>query len=314
MEIPNIFLKEIALTTGESVALKFHQLKRMEENNQEWITKLETLSEETTRGLLEDFAARHDYEIKLVTMPYIPKSTERGKGDKDNIVSLKRIGGGKRKVACLYDTIDGTWNEKAGQRFTVSSMLAFTNETLEELPELFYIKDFNLGVIAPHHGEGLYYAIRDRNPTFKEYTNRKDNVLEEPLILTKETNPKKVRCMIDLFTVQDEKMHDNAVDAIIPIIKEWGDFGRYYGSGVELMAMLGRSNTESAYGGYVGAHQKLDNLIAPQIILEAAGAKISDWNGNDISNRRLDERINVAMAANETLHEALLKHLRYKEI
>ena len=185
--------------------------------------------------------------------------------------------------------------------------MAFT-DPLEFTREVYSINDFTVGLIAPHHLEGQYYAIKGIRPRFIHYSTKTD----ESLNITKQTEPKKIRFFMDLFTAQSPEVHASAVDAVVPVMKEWIDFGRYYGSGVEFMSLFGRSNTEPAYGAYIGAQQKVDNILAPSLLLSQAGAIVSDWNGNSIEDSKLKDRVNIVIAANSILHENLILHLKGK--
>ena len=299
-------LAEFAVSIGESVAKAASRLRRTTETNQKWENKVGFLLDQKIRRLLENSARKNNYQIYAVSMPYVAETIEMGKG-KDHL-NIRIIGNGKKKVACLYDVIDGTWNETAGLKFSVSTILAFTKEISGKLPGKFSINDFTVGVVAPHHGEGLYYAIKGLRPVFRNYKTGK----EESLRLTSETDTNKLRCIIDVFTSPNKKVHDKAIDSIIPIMKEWRDFGRYYGTGIELMSLLGRLNAEPAYGGYVTFNQKTDNLVAPLLILSCAGAIISDWNGNPITNKLLEEKANVVVASNKALYNLLISHVKGK--
>jgi len=291
-------LLEFSIFLGEQISQTANGLKRSIETNQEWADKLESVLEVKIEQLLENFAKEKDYQIYVIEMPYVAKSVEAGLGK--DFIKLRLVGDGKKKIACLYDVIDGTWNEKAGLRFTVSTLIAFT-KSFTTAPKRFKIGDFVMGVVAPHHGEGLYYTIKGSRPAFKNYLKGK----VENLKLTEETNTNKLRCIIDIFTAHDKKYHDRALDLVSPAMRAWRDFGRYYGTGIELMALLGRSNTEPAYGGYLTVDQKSDNLVAPLLILNGAGAFISDWEGNSIENRFLEEKTNVIIASNKTLYDSL---------
>jgi fructose-1,6-bisphosphatase/inositol monophosphatase family enzyme len=295
-------LENMGYEFGMNVVHAVKRLKRGSATNEEWGARLETASENEAKRILGEFAESHDYQFHFITMPFKSKSIVRGDGfDK---IEQKVIGKGQKQVACVYDTVDSTWNAKAGINYTVSTIMAFS-DALEEIPEKLTIGDFYVGVVAPWVGDGIYLGVRGSKSYFKSY----DGMIES-LRLTKETSPEKIRVMIDLFPATSKQRHDKAVDIVSPIIKEWLDFGRLYGSGVELMSFLGRYNAEPPYGGYVAIDQKSDNLIAPSIILECAGAIFTDWDGNQIKNRRLEERINVVMAANSQIHNSLLNHLK----
>ena len=295
-------LVEIAKSVGEHIVSGVRTIERGDLSNSEWAEFLETESEQTASSRLKRFANEYDYTIRLVTMPFKPKGIAHDPQGIDDKIKQQTIGDGSKKVACLYDTVDGTWNAKAGQSFTVSAMLAFTDE-FENFPESYTIGDFTTAVIAPHFGHGLYLVENGNVPVFHGYQGR-----TERLRLTEETDPTNIRCMIDTFTAPTKEARARANRIILGIMDEWADFGRYFGSGVELMAMLGRSNTDPAYGGYVSANQKTDNIIPGSIILRNQGAVITDWHGNPIISRNLGERVDVVIAANSPLHERLVYH------
>jgi len=292
------------------VALALYGLEkhRGDMTNEEWGNEIETVSDSVTKAALGEFTEGFGYEVTLLTMPYSANSTRIGDG-KDSTKTMK-IGNGPRKVACFYDTIDGTWNAKAGIPYTVSSLCAFTGEIDGKVPEKFSFEDFSIGVVAPHQFPGLYYGERGVAPFFKRYNDGK----EEPLKMTEETDPGKTRCIIDIFTTQTKEAHDRALKAVVPVMRKWRDYGRLYGTGVELMSLLGRNNTTPGFGGYVTAQQKTDNLVAGLIILEQAGAIISDWDGKSLDARKLDERVEVAIGANKELHDVLISDLKGKKV
>lgn len=295
-------LESLGYELGKGVAYAIKKLNRRDATNEEWGAILETASENESKRILGEFAENYNYQFYFITIPFKSKSIMRGDGLDE--IEQRIIGKGQNKVVCVYDTVDSTWNAKAGINYTVSTIIAFS-DVLEEIPEKLTIGDFHVGIVSPWIGEGIYLGVRDSKSYFKSY-----NGIVESLKLTKETNPEKMRVMIDLFAAISKENKNRAVDIVNPIIKEWLDFGRLYGTGVELMSFLGRSNAESPYGGYIAVDQKSDNLIAPLIILKCAGAIFTDWDGNKIENRRLDERINVVMAANSQIYNSLLNHLK----
>ncbi len=303
-------ITQLAKALGTDVASQMKSMRRAYETNKEWGEEIERVSDEAALKVLREFSETHGYTVQLVTMPYTAKSTARGEGGEDKKVKRVEIGNGKKNIACLYDTIDGTWNAKAGLDFTVSTMAALTGATEEQLPETLTVGDFSVASVAPHTGRHLFYAAKGEQPKFGNY----DDEIEGSVKTTSETNPKKVRCILDAFMAQGTGEHDRTLEAFLPIMKEWSDYGRLYGTGVEMMSLLGLQNAEPPYGGYAAARSKADNFVPPKIILEAAGAMATDWDGNSLDGLRIDDRAEVVVASNSTLHEALLKHLKGRKI
>jgi len=77
-------LKDVALLIGKNIHYISDRLVRTSEGTEEWGKKIEHECETVARNALEDFANKQDYEITLVTMPFISDTTQRGTG-KDTI-------------------------------------------------------------------------------------------------------------------------------------------------------------------------------------------------------------------------------------
>jgi hypothetical protein len=120
---------------------------------------------------------------------------------------------------------------------------------------------------------------------------------------------RQTRFFLDLFTAQSYETLAIAIDAVKPLIYDWADIGRFYGAGIELMALLGGPGTTPGFGGYVAANQKADNLIPTTMLLEGAGVLVTTWWGERIDGMRLMDRAYVAIAANKALHEHMVRHL-----
>lgn len=292
---------EAVIRIGHEVTERVRLTRRTTESNAEWSVRLKSECLEAIKSGIH-VLVNNSLSVDLVDIPY--NTSQIGKGLGVNLMKVDRFGTGCSRIICLVDVVDGTWNTCAGIPFSVSTMLAFT-ETPTDIPaQEISMDSFSVGLIVPHTGEGFYLGIKEKNPV---KINRYGQV--KSLHVTKKTNPAEVRCFLDLFTTQTYSSLQKSIRAVIPIIEEWADFGRFYGAGGELMALLGVDNIEPAFGGYVAANQKMDNVISTAIILEGAGVKFTDWKGHSLASHRLMDRVYVAVGANEVLHNRLISVL-----
>jgi len=303
-------LRDFAVDLGDDIALAAQELCRGEQTNAEWGEVLETTCEDVASTQLHAFANEHDYSLQLVTMPFKPKAIAHGQQGEDKTIKRIVIGDGSKKVGCLYDTVDSTWNAKAGLEYTAGSMFAFTPE-LEEFPEEYCMGDFSLGVIALHHENGVYHAERGSGEAF--FWDRRDDV-QIPLRLTEETDTNNLRCIIDTMTAQTKQSKEKALAIVEPIRGLFVDNCRLYGSALEFTSFMGKRNADPPYGGYIAPNQKADNIIPPLLILRELGFIATNWAGRHFDDLPIGERVDVIGASNATLHATILPYVRGKSI
>lgn len=293
---------EVATLIGCEVGVRMSALKRSNETNPQWsaILKKDCLAA-IKSGV--DLLIGNGVSVDLVDTPYNASVVGKGIGINEMKVESFNCDSSAR-IICLMDIVDGTWNACAGIPFSTSTMLAFTDTSRIIAPQEAIIDDFIVGLIIPIMGDGFYLGIRGYPSKFICWGGQ-----EEELHLTKNTDPLQVRCFIDLFTTQTYSSLEKSIQAVIPIIRKWADFGRFYGAGVELMSLLGRNNIEPAFGGYVAANQKVDNIVSTSIILEGAGVKVSDWQGRPLGHHKLLDRVYVVFGANISLYQDLIEVL-----
>ncbi len=211
-------------------------------------------------------------------------------------------------MTALADIIDGSWNAACGVPWSASTMVAVTAPEARPTPvEELVLADFKCAVIVPVASEpaGFFYGAPGEPPRFRE--SGRD--LEYRLGATTVDDVRHARVFIDLFTAETYEQLEVSIDAVKPLMFDWSDFARFYGAGIELMSMLGRPGTTPGFGGYVAANQKADNLIPTVMLLEGAGVIVTDWWGEPIDRMRIMDRKYVAIAANQRLHEHLVRHL-----
>ena len=300
-EIKQIIVRA-ATHIGREIGVAMGGLTRSAETNSQWSGILKERCLNAIRYGL-NFLSGNSISVDLVDIPYNTSAIGKGLGTNDMEIEIFGCDDNMR-VICLTDVIDGTWNACAGIPFSSSTMVAFTSPIGATPPQEVTMNDFDVGLIVPIVGDGFYLGIKGRSPKFICRDGR-----EEKLHLTKNINPLQVRCFIDLFTTQTNSSLEKSIQAVIPIISKWADFGRFYGAGGELMSLLGRNNIEPAFGGYVAANQKMDNVIPTSIILEGAGAKVSDWRGRSLGHHKLLDRVYVVFGANDPLYQNLIEVL-----
>ena len=247
-------------------------------------------------------ARKYNLFFRFIDMPY--NSEIVGKGLGVNVLEdLESIGDGLGGY-CLVDVVDGTWAAVSGCPFSGTTTLAVSLSIEKKKGDL-TLADFEYAAVIPHEGDGWYLG-RTYSPTLYIKSDRGRTVLG----LSPQKNPKEIRFVLDLFTTQTYSQLEKSIDAVKPIMLEWADFVRLYGAGIEITTMFSRDAMEPSVGAYISANQKMDNVIPLSILVEGAGGIVTDWWGNSIADKKLEDRVFVAMSANETLHENILNHFK----
>lgn len=294
-------IDEFAISLGHSLHTTIPTLQRGEEINQEWSTVLHAHAELILQDHLLQLAHAHGIRLGLIDMPY-SAVTGSGRGKGRNSVHCEFIGGGKEKIYCFTDVIDGTWNAISGLLFSCSTMIAFTNISQKDPNEL-TLRDFQSGVVIPYCGRGIYIGEIGQATTLIAWDGE-----ISPLRLSQEHDPTRARFILDLFTEEEQSSLEESIKVIGPPLAEWADFGRFYGAGVEVTCMLGVKNQTPSFAAHVSAHQKMDNIVPTYPLVVGAGGIVTDWWGESILDKKLTDRVHVIMAANATFHQNLVTH------
>jgi hypothetical protein len=301
-------LKRLAIAVGNAVAASHVGLARNGADNATWKTELkERCLAGVAAGLRASLAP--DVAAHLIETPY--NTTTIGKGAGRNVMSCRVLTEGTRSITLLADIVDGSWNAACGLPWSASTMLAFSNIS-EGAPahDALVLDDFKCGLVvplvaSPHDPAGFYYGIRGESPVYRTL----DGGVEWPLAPSDVEDVRQTRCFLDLFTTQSYEAMAASIKAVGPLMQDWADFGRFYGAGMELMALLGRPGVTPGFGGYVAANQKADNLIPTTMLLEGAGMIVTDWWGESIHRMKIMDRCYVAIGANRPLHDHMVRHL-----
>ena len=300
-------LRRAAVAVGEAVCASHDGLVRKGADNATWKA---ALKDHCFAGIAAGLKATlpADVSVRFIETPY--NTTRVGKGAGQNEMHCRVLNDGPRSITLLADIVDGSWNAACGAPWSASTMLAFTNIT-DGSPdvETLALDDFTCGLVvplvaSPHDPPGFYYGSRGARPLY-----RSPDGVEWPLAPTGIDDVRQTRFFLDLFTTQSYDALAASIAAVGPLIYEWADIGRFYGTGIELMSLLGRPGVTPGYGGYVAANQKADNLIPTTMLLEGAGLIVTDWWGGSIHEMKIMDRRYVAIAANRTLHDHLVQHL-----
>lgn len=307
-------LRLIAIAIGNHVHTAKFGLKREQMSNRQWSDILKDRCLLGIRNALSK-VLNPDIAINFITTPYNTPVVGKGKGVNELVVNkwgaMANVAG---NISVLADVIDGSWNAACGVPWSASTMLAMTDiAATPHDPEALTLADFKCGLIIPlidssmppNSELGFYYGMAGQSPKFRHWNKSE----EDELYPTGMTDVRQTRLFLDLFTTQTYESLALSIAAVGPLIYDWADIGRFYGAGMELMALLGRPGVTPGFGGYVAANQKSDNLIPTKLILQGAGLFVTDWWGESIDKIKIMDRTYVAIAANEQLHDHLLKHL-----
>ena len=312
-------------------------LIRQYESNKEWAQKLKAVVQASLSYHLTRFTESQQTGIYILNMPYtaetgsgrghgqnpitsqqfipfrenqIDEIIDEGKygsGKEDSIVSIQPSGNSniesQKKMYCLIDIIDGTWNASCGLTFSCSTMLAFTRASTKE-PANLTLADFEYGFIIPYHGSGLYIG-KSNHPTMLLSWDG----LGLQLHMSPVREVSKARLILDLFTEEEQDSLARSIGVIGPVIYDWCDYGRFYGAGVEITSLFGHREITPGFAAYVAAHQKMDNIVPAYSMILGAGGIVTDWWGEPITTKKLSDRVHVIMSANKDLHENLVQHL-----
>jgi fructose-1,6-bisphosphatase/inositol monophosphatase family enzyme len=306
-------LKRLAVAVGNSVHHAKQGLSRDGMENPRW---KELLKDRCLQGIRSGLEANLDPDvaIQFVETPYNTKKSGRGQGKNEMSVQLWQRARPARAITVLADIVDGSWNAACGAPWSASTMVALTDLGVRaKRPEELVLADFKCGLIVPMVGAtasprqaaGFYYGSAGEPPRFREV----ESGIEHPLHTTDVQNVQHTRCFLDLFTAETYDALAISIDAVKPLMYDWGDIARFYGAGIELMSLLGMPGTTPGFGGYVAANQKADNLIPTTLMLEGAGVIVTSWWGERIDRMKIMERMYVAIGANPPLHEHLVRHL-----
>ena len=303
-------LERAAIAAGEAVHAAKDGLARDAQDNARWKDELKRRCLGGIRSGLEA-ALDADVAVSFIETPYNTKSPGRGLGKNEMTCQLWRRGAATRTVTVLADIVDGSWNAACGLPWSASTMLALSD--VPKTPETLTLADFSCAAIVPMVGAvatprepaGFYYGAKGQPPRYR----LADGSAEWPLHATAVEDVGHTRLFLDLFTAERYEELAVSITAVARLMHDWGDIGRFYGAGMELMALLARPGTTPGFGGYVAASQKADNLIPTKMLLEGAGVIVSDWWGGAIDTMKIMDRRYVAIAANPALHRHLLGHL-----
>ena len=301
-------------------------LIRQYETNEEWGQKMKDVVQASLSYHLTRFVEKQQTDLYILNMPYTAKTgSGRGLGQnpitaqkfvpfKENELSEDAILGNAidikkgeiadgEKTYCLIDIVDGTWNAACGLTFSCSTMLGFTDPSVRQ-PRDLTLADFKYGFIIPYQGAGLYVG-KFNYPTML--------FSWDGLGLQLHMNPvrdvAKARLILDLFTEEKKDSLAQSINVIGPVIYDWCDYGRFYGAGVEIAALFGYRKIMPGFAAYVAAHQKMDNIVPTYSMVLGAGGIVTDWWGDPITTKKLNDRVHVVMSANKDLHTNLVEHL-----
>lgn len=306
-------LKRLAIVLGDFIHSSKQDLIRNGADNQRWKEELKERCLLGIRGGLESHLEQ-DVAIRFVETPYNTKTIGRGAGKNEMSCRVWERVRATRTITVLADIVDGSWNAACGLPWSASTMVALTEiEDHQKRADDLILSDFKCGLIVPLVGgisrpremAGFYYGVIGERPRYR----LADSPIEYPLHPTDIDDVRQTRFFLDLFTAQTYDSLAISIDAVKPLIYDWGDIGRFYGAGIELMSLLGTPGTTPGFGGYVAANQKADNLIPTKMLLEGAGVIVTNWWGEPIDQMRIMDRTYVAIAATRPLHEHMLRHL-----
>lgn len=306
-------LKALAIGLGNSIHAARRDLVREGADNGRWKEALKERSELGMRGGLEAHLPA-DVAIRVIETPYSLDRVGRGAGKNELSCRVWERGPATRTITVLADVVDGSWNAACGLPWSASTMLAFTEIGDHHAPaDALALRDFKCGLIVPLVGSvsspnapaGFYYGVAGEPPRYRVA----GSPTEYPLHPTDMDDVRQSRFFLDLFTAQTYESLAISIEAVKPLIYDWGDIGRFYGAGIELMSLLGTPGTTPGFGGYVAANQKADNLIPTTMLLQGAGVTVTSWWGEPIDRMKIMERMYVAIAATRPLHEHMIGHL-----
>jgi fructose-1,6-bisphosphatase/inositol monophosphatase family enzyme len=306
-------LKNVAAGLGDFIHSSKEDLVRNGEDNHHW---KEHLKERCLLGIKRGFESLlpNDVGVRLIETPYNSAIIGRGDGKNEMHCHHWRRPNARRTITVLVDIVDGSWNAACGLPWSASTMLALTEITASEKPaDELVLDDFKCGIIVPLVGgvaapkgdAGFYYGVSGEAPRFR----LAHTATEFPLHPTPMDDVRQTRFFLDLFTAQSYETLSIALEAVKPLIRDWADFGRFYGAGIELMSLLARPGITPGFGGYVAANQKADNLIPTKMLLEGAGVIVTNWWGEPIDQMKVMDRVYVAIGASKPLHDHMLRHL-----
>jgi fructose-1,6-bisphosphatase/inositol monophosphatase family enzyme len=306
-------LKRLVIALGDFIHTAKNDLARDGADNLRWKNELK---ERCLRGIRSGLESEleADVSICLVETPYNTKVPGRGRGRNEMSCRIWERGRATRTITVLADVVDGSWNAACGLPWSASTMVALTGiAERHPQPDDLVLSDFRCGLVVPLVGDlasprepaGFYYGLRGEGPRYR----LAGSATEYPLRPTDIENVQHTRFFLDLFTAETFETLAVSIDAVKPLMHDWGDIGRFYGAGIELMSLLGRPGMTPGFGGYVAANQKADNLIPTKMLLEGAGVIVTNWWGEPIDRMKIMDRMYVAIAANKPLHEHLVRHL-----
>jgi fructose-1,6-bisphosphatase/inositol monophosphatase family enzyme len=305
-------LKRLAIAVGDSLHSAKQGLARGAADNARWKA---ALKERCLLGIRKGLESQigPDIALRMIELPYSTQAIG-AKGLGKNELCCRLWKDGRRTLTVLVDVLDGTWNATAGLPWSSSTMLALTDiQEQPAPPQDLLLSDFKCALISPLAGglaapaepPGFYYGVVGEPPRFRLAASTVESMLSPTVV----DDCRQTRFFLDLFTTESYESHAISIDAVKPLLYEWADFGRFYGTGMEMMALLGIPGTTPGFGGYVAANQKADNLIPTKMLLEGAGMIVTNWWAEPIDSMRITDRAYVAIAANQPLHQNLVRHL-----
>jgi len=211
--------------------------------------------------------------------------------------SVKEIGQGKLKVFTILDPLDGSMNAISDIPF-YSCIIAFTEPTEKDEVS---IGDFKHGFVGD--------LVHDR--VF--HSDGKVAMLNtERIFCSDETDPMRSRIILDSNTYKYDGAKSREVyeSRFMPLRLGFLDYGRLYGAGLELITLVAQKGIKPAYTAYLCPFQKLDNIVGPKVIIEAAGGIVTDWENKPLDDHDMSSRPDVIFSANKKIHEFILNRIR----
>jgi len=245
-------------------------------------TKVDMAAEKAVFDCLTKAAEEHDLAFRVL-------SEEQG-GE------IKTLGKSEKVVYVVLDPVDGTSNATTNVPI-YGANIAFTRpQYLKEGEHRdVTLGEFTVGVSAVE-GRGRFYAIKGG----KAYMLSEENDPLE-LFMLEEEDADYSRILLDPYNAEDREACEVIFMSLRAGSKAFRTCDSFHCSGFEIMLLLAEKGHVPAHAAYVAAEQKVDNILAGKIIVEAAGGEITDWEGNSLDNYKIDARPSVLFANTEQI-------------